>query len=1579
MRKQLGKRAWSFLRSTKKAKANSGRRLRHESLETRCMLAAQPIITEFLASNSDVLDDEDGDSSDWIELYNAGDMPLDLNGWYLTDDAGDLTQWSFPAVTLGAGDYLVVFASGKDRADADGTELHTNFSLSAAGEYLGLVEPDGSTIAYEFAPTFPVQTTDISYGLGQSQSETLLIDEGSTATYIVPTGPIANWYGIGFDDSAWSSGLTGIGYENSPADYDAIIESTVPLDTDTFYMRQTFDVTDPSTIDQLRLRLRYDDGFAAYLNGTLVASSNATATLAYNSIATANHDDAEAVEFVGFDLSNYTDLLIAGTNVLAVQALNQATSSDMLLETKLLAFEVASGSSNAYLIYPTPGDPNVGTGPLITSVTENPPALISGEDLVIETAVSNNAGNGIASVHLHYRIDFGQEVAFEVFDNGLGSDLVAGDGIYTGVISSSAYNAGDMVRWYVTAEDNSGTLSRAPNIVDTDGNSQDPEYYGTVVFDPSINTVLPVFQWFTQDEAASHSRAGTRASVYYNGLFYDNIFVRQRGGYTNSAISQKFDFNKGYNLFVNDELGYVGEINMNGNGYDSSYLRQTMGFDAHTESGGAASASFLTYVSLNGSFDRVGVWIEQVDEDFLERQGYDEDGDLYKLVQRSNLNPAVSDSTTGLEKKTGDTNDFSSFQDLVDGLALRTEAERQAFLRDYIDIPQFLNYMAVRTLQHQADDIRKNMYFYLDTQGDNLWRIFPWDLDWTFNIVGGHDNQDSERTEHPFFGTEDFPTADGNDQWNVLFDVLFETVEVQEMYLRRVRTLMDQFYGGATGGVTWFAEYVNTLFPDIDPHLGSSATSGKNSLLASIEDRRDELYNVYTANIPGYSVVIPGEQTGTPTIEFGEIDFNPIGGNQDQEYIALINNNSTAVDISGWTLTGGISHTFQAGTVIAPGSTLYVTASVADFRLRETGPTGGQSLFVQEWNSGHLSSLGETIQLVATDTTVVDELTYEGDPSEAQEYIRITELHYHPSDPTTAEQQAGFTSHTQFEFVEIANTSPTETIDLAGLSFTDGIEFTFGEESTTNVLAADFNSGVDGFGYQDDLFYDTNNPDYAVGTYEATGGAQGDGALRVYLNSPTTAADRGAASGGWTSEFTLTEATTVVITLDYRMVLGHGFEADEFGELLVEVDGERLGSDVSGSLLHVAGDGQNPVTDPVDSGWQTGVFELLLTPGTHQISLGGYNNKSTLSDEDAEFWFDNLTVATQAYAPIYLAPGERLVVVNDPQAFEYRYGTNVRVAGQYSGNLSNGGETIKLDDANNSTILDFEYYDGNEPGEELWPSSPDGGGPSLVVVDAHGDYNLGSNWMASSIDGGTPGMGEGSDLAGDYNGDSMVTHADYLIWKSTIGSTDDLRADGNNDGQVSLADYTIWRDNLGAITQPGALASSTEAASEDAEEATPATPQAIVASAMPEASVTTTAETDQAADPTAKNVAAAYDQAFADEQATPLAESLPSKSTPAWDVSLYSKRSKPTETDQVHRLVAGSSTSPALQASRNFDLLYRPQPATLHAVDDAFSTLSKRLGAHESGDNKLSNTGEVDSLAKVASFTLPQRKLSSRR
>ena len=150
---------------------------------------AAPVITEFQADNSSTLNDEDGNNSDWIEIFNPDGSDYDLSGCYLTDDPTLLTKWQFPAGTnLEASKFLLVFASDKDRATA-GSELHTNFKISPGGEYLALVAADGTTVLYEYVAPYPVQFEDASYGLAQlgNTNDETFIDVAANCTVLVPT------------------------------------------------------------------------------------------------------------------------------------------------------------------------------------------------------------------------------------------------------------------------------------------------------------------------------------------------------------------------------------------------------------------------------------------------------------------------------------------------------------------------------------------------------------------------------------------------------------------------------------------------------------------------------------------------------------------------------------------------------------------------------------------------------------------------------------------------------------------------------------------------------------------------------------------------------------------------------------------------------------------------------------------------------------------------------------------------------------------------------------------------------------------------------------------------------------------------------------------------------------------------------------------------------------------------------------------------------------------------------------------------------------------------------------------------
>lgn len=120
--------------------------------------SSELIINEFMAANGATIEDEDGNNKDWIELYNNGSGAVNLKDYHLTDDPNEMLQWQFPDYSMEPGEYLVVFASGKDR---DGEPLHTNFSLSRGGEYIGLTDAGGALMD---EVVFGEQITDVSYG-----------------------------------------------------------------------------------------------------------------------------------------------------------------------------------------------------------------------------------------------------------------------------------------------------------------------------------------------------------------------------------------------------------------------------------------------------------------------------------------------------------------------------------------------------------------------------------------------------------------------------------------------------------------------------------------------------------------------------------------------------------------------------------------------------------------------------------------------------------------------------------------------------------------------------------------------------------------------------------------------------------------------------------------------------------------------------------------------------------------------------------------------------------------------------------------------------------------------------------------------------------------------------------------------------------------------------------------------------------------------------------------------------------------------------------------------------------------------
>ncbi|MCH2062321.1 MAG: lamin tail domain-containing protein [Roseibacillus sp.] len=225
--------------------------------------------------------------------------------------------------------------------------------FARAGE-VTIEAPTGGSIYYTTDGSDPRRPTTAG-------AQTVLLPEGSPVRAILPTDNSLglDWTLPGFDDAAWLRGASGIGFE-----LDAGFEGLFGINLGAMhnvngsaYARWEFEISDWAELEaitSLTLRVRYDDGFIAYLNGREAASANRPASPSWNSRASAGHPDGAATGFSEFNLTDVIGHLRLGTNVLAVHCLNQEIdSNDLLLVPELTAATgvITSGISPTALLY----------------------------------------------------------------------------------------------------------------------------------------------------------------------------------------------------------------------------------------------------------------------------------------------------------------------------------------------------------------------------------------------------------------------------------------------------------------------------------------------------------------------------------------------------------------------------------------------------------------------------------------------------------------------------------------------------------------------------------------------------------------------------------------------------------------------------------------------------------------------------------------------------------------------------------------------------------------------------------------------------------------------------------------------------------------------------------------------------------------------------------------------------------------------------------------------------------------------------------------------------------------------------
>ncbi len=171
-----------------------------------------------------------------------------------------------------------------------GQPLHTNFSLSADGGFLGLIQPDGLTAASEFAPVYPPQFADISYGTSTTATELTVLDKPTAVKVFVPTDAAlgTSWRAPGFNDASWLDGTFAVGFMNynngsNPNLQGELGADLIALGTgiggtgSSAYARARFTIANPAAIVSLALQINYDDGFHAWINGGTSAAASANA------------------------------------------------------------------------------------------------------------------------------------------------------------------------------------------------------------------------------------------------------------------------------------------------------------------------------------------------------------------------------------------------------------------------------------------------------------------------------------------------------------------------------------------------------------------------------------------------------------------------------------------------------------------------------------------------------------------------------------------------------------------------------------------------------------------------------------------------------------------------------------------------------------------------------------------------------------------------------------------------------------------------------------------------------------------------------------------------------------------------------------------------------------------------------------------------------------------------------------------------------------------------------------------------------------------------------------------------------
>ncbi len=1003
----------------------SASRSRLESLEPRQLLAADVIISEIVASNASGLRDNYGDESDWIELYNAGDEAADLTGWHLTDDNADLDKWTFPTISLDPAERLIVFATGIGVPAPNG-ELHTNFSLSTGGEYLGLIKSDGTTVSHEFAPQYPAQVTDISYGVPNPFDSVTLLPEFAPVRTLVPSTTNGGstlgetWKQRVFNDSTWRGveivTTAGVGYEQTSG-YQHLINTDVGPEMyntrTSVFIRIPFEIDSLEQFSKLTLRMKYDDGFVAYINGQRVARSNDPNALSWDSGATNQNQDGNAVIFEDFDITQYVSALVEGTNILAIQGLNAgAGSSDFLILPELVGISLPEGidvDARNYFSVPSPGEPN-GTGAEALA----PQATYSVPGGVYTNTFGLTLSTTLAGATIRYTIDGTEPTAsspqyvspINITSSTMVKSIVVAPGMLPNHVATQHYTR--------LGNDVQGFDSDLPIVViDTFGKS--------ISSNDSIMT--EVFASFVDVDEASG-----RAEMLGPLDFAGRAGMRVRGSSSQGFPKQQFLFET-WDARGNDVdaeiLGFSAESDyiLYAPYSEKSLMQNALAYQWSNDIGRwAVQTRFVeVYINSNGgqinNSDYWGVYI------FMERiERGAERVDIAKLDPSQITEPDITGGyILKKDRIDADENAFNTSRGhtlgFVEPDGLDVSPQQKAWIqkymndfeaalygpnfrdpvngyRKYIDVDAFIDHHLLVELTKNIDGYRLSTFMYKDRGGKLAMGPI-----WDYNLSLGNADYLNGGIPQGWYYTQ---LGSGEYPW---YGRLFEDPDFRQRYIDRWTELRENEFSNA-------------------------------KLVGDIEAYTDELQEAQARNFQRWQIlgtyVWPNYYVG-PTWQ-SEVNFMT---NWLTQRLAWID--------SQWTTPptfnspgGEIGAGFEL-TITAPvGQRIYYTTDGSDPRL----PGGAV-------NPNASTAITSVTLPVAQNTRVMARVLSGANWSGVRDAtfisperppLRITEIMYHPP---AAPAGSGFDDEA-FEFIELTNTSDSP-LQLKDYSLSGAVQFTFGD------------------------------------------------------------------------------------------------------------------------------------------------------------------------------------------------------------------------------------------------------------------------------------------------------------------------------------------------------------------------------------------------------------------------------------------------------------------------------------------------------------------------------------------------------